>query len=137
MTKAYSGHARDDEARLLRDTIETLREENAGLAARVKQLAEAVQGFIESETQGVYEHWIAEEAPSGDATQVQAQWECSPEYEEIEAMVAPLRKVFARPIPATPNRFCPRCGKDLKDMVAHTCTPPRDERQAAEAGGLK
>lgn len=127
MTKAYSGHARDDEARLLRDTIETLREENAGLAARVKQLAEAVQGLIGSETQGVYEHWIAE---------VQAQWECSPEYEEIEAWWRPCGK-FARPIPAAPNRFCPRCGKDLKDTVAHTCTPPRDERQAAEAGGGK
>ena len=24
-------------------------------------------------------------------------------------------------------RFCPRCGKDLKDMPIHTCTPPREK----------
>lgn len=26
-----------------------------------------------------------------------------------------------------PFRFCPRCGKDLKDMPIHTCTPPREK----------
>ena len=34
-----------------------------------------------------------------------------------------------------PFRFCPRCGKDLKDMPVHTCTPPGDEVQRVEAGG--
>lgn len=35
---------------------------------------------------------------------------------------------FASPsTPAPPFRFCPRCGKDLKDMPIHTCTPPREK----------
>jgi hypothetical protein len=122
MTKAYSGHARDDEARLLRDTIETLREENAGLAARVKQLEEEREELGSQEPAA----WYLDDDEGRE-------YNGTPEMSDDRSGV-PL---YTRPIPATPNRFCPRCGKDLKDMVAHTCTPPRDERQPSEAGGGK
>ena len=120
MTKAYSGHARDDEARLLRDTIETLREENAGLAARVKQLEEEREELGSQEPAA----WYLDDDEGRE-------YNGTPEMSDGRSGV-PL---YARPIPAAPNRFCPRCGKDLKDMVAHTCTPPREERQPSEAGG--
>ena len=37
--------------------------------------------------------------------------------------------LYTRPTSAftPPFRFCPRCGKELKDMPIHTCTPPREK----------
>ena len=56
----------------------------------------------------------------------------------IEDGTWPVRALYTRPASAftPPFRFCPRCGKDLKDMPIHTCTPPRDPA-AAEALGVE